>query len=71
MSTDPYITELETRIAFLEDNLDAISLEAHRLAQANDKLNSEVQALAKLVKPMLQQLSQLGGADDSTPPPHY
>lgn len=71
MTTDPYITELETRIAFLEDSLDALSLEAHRLSQANDKLNTELHALAKLVKPLMQQMSQLGGADDNSPPPHY
>lgn len=71
MTTDPYITELETRIAFLEDSLDALSLEAHRLSQANDKLNNELHALAKLVKPLMQQMSQLGGADDNSPPPHY
>lgn len=71
MTTDPYITELETRIAYLEDNLDTLSLEVHRLSQANDKLNHELHALATLVKPLMQQMSQLGGADDNTPPPHY
>jgi SlyX protein len=71
MSMDPYITELETRIAFLEDSLDTLNLETHRLSQANDKLNSELHALAKIVKPMMQQLSELGGSDDSAPPPHY
>jgi uncharacterized coiled-coil protein SlyX len=71
MTTDPYITELETRITFLEDSLDALSLETHRLSQANDKLNNELHALAKLVKPLMQQMSQLGGADDNSPPPHY
>ena len=71
MTMDPYITELETRIAFLEDSLDALNLEAHRLSQANDKLNTELHALATLVKPLMQQMSQLGGADDNSPPPHY
>lgn len=71
MSQETDIHELETRIAFLEDQIDHLNAETHRLQQTTDRLTQELHALAHWVKPMVQHLSHLGEADDSAPPPHY
>ncbi len=71
MSHETDIHELETRIAFLEDQIDQLNAQAHRLQQTNDRLTQELHALAKWIKPMMQHFSELGEVDDSAPPPHY
>ena len=71
MTQDLNITDIETRFAFLEDQLDALNSEALRLAKQNDTLQKEMHALANLVKPMMMQISQIGTVQDQDPPPHY
>lgn len=71
MTQDLNITDIETRFAFLEDQLDALSNEALRLSKQNDILRKEMHALANLVKPMMMQISQIGTTEDQGPPPHY
>jgi uncharacterized coiled-coil protein SlyX len=71
MGQDSTVSDLEIRIAFLEDQIDALNREVIRLNRDRDKLTEELHALANLVRPLIEQTSQLGGADDSVPPPHY
>jgi SlyX protein len=71
MSQDSTVSDLEMRIAFLEDQIDALNREVVSLNRDRDKLTEELHALATLVRPLIEQMSQLGGADDAAPPPHY
>ena len=71
MGQDSTVSDLEIRIAFLEDQIDALNREVVSLNRDRDKLTEELQVLANLVRPLVKQMSQLGGADDSAPPPHY
>ena len=71
MSQDTTIADLEFRIAYLEDQIDALNREVVRLNRDRDQLTEELHALANVVRPLIEQISQLGGSDDSAPPPHY
>lgn len=71
MSKDSTLSDLEIRIAFLEDQIDALNREVVSLNRDRDKLTEELQALAHLIRPLIAQTSSLGGTDDSAPPPHY
>ena len=71
MSQDSTICDLEIRIAFLEDQIDVLTSEVVSLNRNHDKLKEELRALANLVRPLIEQSSQLGGVNDSAPPPHY
>ena len=71
MGQDSTVSDLEIRIAFLEDQIDALNREVVTLNRDCDKLTEKVHALANLVRPLIKQMSQLGAADDSAPPPHY
>ena len=71
MGQDSTVSDLEIRIAFLEDQIDALNREVISLNRDRDKLTEELLALANLVRPLIEQMSQLGGEDDSVPPPHY
>ena len=71
MSQDTTVADLEFRIAYLEDQIDALNREVVRLNRDRDQLTEELHALANVVRPMIEQMSQLGGSDDSAPPPHY
>ena len=71
MSQDPILSDLETRIAFLEDQIDTLNHEIVFLNRDREKLTKELQALANLVRPLIDQMSQLDVADDSNPPPHF
>jgi uncharacterized coiled-coil protein SlyX len=71
MGQDSTVSDLEIRIAFLEDQIDALNQEVISLNRDRDKLTEELHALGNLVRPLIEQMSQLGGEDDSVPPPHY
>ena len=71
MSQDTTVTDLEFRIAYLEDQIDALNREVVRLNRDRDQLTEELHALANVVRPLIEQMSQLGASDDSAPPPHY
>jgi uncharacterized coiled-coil protein SlyX len=71
MGQDSTVSDLEIRIAFLEDQIDALNREVVSLNRDRDKLTEELHVLANLVRPLVKQMSQLGGADESAPPPHY
>ena len=71
MSQDTPIADLEFRIAYLEDQIDALNREVVLLNRDRDQLTEELHALANAVRPLIEQMSQLGASDDSAPPPHY
>ncbi len=71
MSQDTTVADLEFRIAYLEDQIDALNSEVVRLNRDRDQLNEELHAFANVVRPLIEQMSQLGASDDSAPPPHY
>ena len=71
MSQDTTVADLEFRIAYLEDQIDALNREVVRLNSDRDQLTEELHALANVVRPLIEQMSQLGASDDSAPPPHY
>ena len=71
MSQDLILSDLETRIAFLEDQIDTLNHEIVFLNRDREKLTKELQALANLVRPLIDQMSQLDVAHDSNPPPHF
>ena len=71
MSQDQILSDLETRIAFLEDQVDTLNNEIVSLNRDREKLTKELQALAYLVRPLIDQMSQLDVADDRNPPPHF
>lgn len=71
MSQDTTVADLEFRIAYLEDQIDTLNREVVRLNRDRDQLTEELHALANVVRPLIEQMSQLGASDDSAPPPHY
>jgi uncharacterized coiled-coil protein SlyX len=71
MSQDTTVADLEFRIAYLEDQIDALNREVVRLNRDRDQLTEELHALANIVQPLIEQMSQLGASNDSAPPPHY
>jgi uncharacterized coiled-coil protein SlyX len=71
MSQDTTVAAFEFRIAYLEDQIDALNREVVRLNRDRDQLTEELHALAKVVRPLIEQMPQLGASDDSAPPPHY
>ena len=71
MSQDSILSDLETRIAFLEDQIDALNREIVSLNCDREKLMKELQALANLVRPLIDQISQYDIIDNNEPPPHY
>ena len=71
MSQDTTVADLEFRSAYLEDQIDALNREVVRLNRDRDQLTEELHALANVVRPLIEQMSQLGASDDSAPPPHY
>ncbi len=70
MSQDTTVADLEFRIAYLEDQIGALNREVVRLNRDRDQLTEELHAFANLVRPLIEQMSQLGASDDSVPP-HY
>ena len=71
MNQDSTLSDLEIRIAFLEDQIDTLNHEIVSLNRDREKLMKELQALANLVRPLVDQISQLDFIDDGAPPPHY
>ncbi len=71
MSQDTTVAVFEFRIAYLEDQIDALNSEVVRLNRDRDQLTEELHALANVIRPLIEQMPQLGASNDSAPPPHY
>ena len=68
MSQDTTVADLEFRIAYLEDQIDALNREVVLLNRDRDQLTEELHALANVVRPLIEQITQLSASDDSAPP---
>ncbi|MFC2974105.1 SlyX family protein [Azotobacter bryophylli] len=68
MSLEMRITELETRLAFQDDTIQALNDELVAQQRLIERLQLQVEALAKRQQELLDEL---GPAEDEAPPPHY
>ncbi|PTU72765.1 SlyX family protein [Pseudomonas mangrovi] len=69
MSLEQRIDDLESRLAFQDDTLQTLNEVVFAQQQAIERLEMQLQALAKR---QAEVLGQLGGADqEEAPPPHY
>jgi len=63
------LIEVETRLAFQEDTLQALNAVVARQQQAIDQLRREIEALRDQLKAMAPGL--VASRSEETPPPHY
>lgn len=68
MSLEMRITELETRLAFQDDTIQALNDVLVAQQRLVERLQLQVEALAKRQQELLEQL---GPEEDEEPPPHY
>lgn len=68
MSLEARITELETRLAFQDDTIQALNDELVGQQRVLERLQLQVAALAKRQEEMQ---SGFGISEDEAPPPHY
>lgn len=68
MSLEMRITELETRLAFQDDTIQALNDELVAQQRLIERLQLQVEALAKRQQELLDEL---GPTEDEAPPPHY
>lgn len=72
MTTTTASTELEIRLAFLEDQLDQLSAELAQQQRHSARLADELILLTRLIKPMIDQSNPNAPTHlDQEPPPHY
>lgn len=69
MSLEMRVMELETRLAFQDDTIQALNDEIVAQQRIVERLQMQVAALARRQEELL---SQFGASDsDEAPPPHY
>lgn len=68
MSLEMRINELETRLAFQDDTIQALNDVLVMQQRVVERLQLQLAALAKRQEELL---GQFGGGDDDVPPPHY
>ena len=69
MSPEQRIDDLESRLAFQDDTLQTLNEVVFAQQRAIERLELQLQALAKR---QAEVFGQLGGADqEEAPPPHY
>lgn len=71
MSLDARVVELETRLAFQDDTLQALNDVVAAQQRQIDLLEMKLAALAKRQQELGESIGSGGGADDEAPPPHY
>lgn len=69
MDMDARMIELETRLAFQEDSIQALSDELARQQKETDLLRRQLTALLRRQEELQGQLP--GELQDESPPPHY
>lgn len=69
MSLEERMTELESRQAFQDDTLQTLNEVLFAQQRALERLELQVQALARRQEELLGQLG--GGEEEDAPPPHY
>ena len=70
-NSEQRITELETRIVFLEDTIDTMNTELSNLAADFRMAHEALQLLYKKLEQVQSGGSGIRNADEETPPPHY
>ncbi|AOE87025.1 SlyX family protein [Pseudomonas sp. TCU-HL1] len=68
MSLEMRIADLESRLAFQDDTIQALNDVLVEQQRAVDRLQLQLAALAKRQEELL---SQFGSGEDEAPPPHY
>lgn len=69
MSTEQRIIDLEVRLAYQEDSLNALDQVVARQAEQITQLTEMNRELYRRLQDLLDQLDQ--GPSDERPPPHY
>ncbi|BCD84231.1 protein SlyX [Pseudomonas solani] len=69
MSLEERINELETRLAFQDDTIQALNDVLVMQQRVVERLQLQLAALAKRQEELIGQFG--GGGDDDVPPPHY
>ncbi|WP_431482518.1 SlyX family protein [Pseudomonas solani] len=69
MSLEERINELETRLAFQDDTIQALNDVLVLQQRVVERLQLQLAALAKRQEELIGQFG--GGGDDDVPPPHY
>ncbi|MGA4637129.1 SlyX family protein [Pseudomonas solani] len=69
MSLEERINELETRLAFQDDTIQALNDVLVMQQRVVERLQLQLAALAKRQEELVGQFG--GGGDDDVPPPHY
>ncbi|CAN7649421.1 SlyX family protein [Aquipseudomonas alcaligenes] len=69
MSLEERINELETRLAFQDDTIQALNDVLVMQQRVVERLQLQLAALAKRQEELIGQIG--GGGDDDVPPPHY
>jgi SlyX protein len=68
MNLEERINELESRLAFQDDTIQALSDELVAQQRLLERMQMQVAALAKRQE---EAVGQFGISEDETPPPHY
>ncbi len=68
MNLEARVTELESRLAFQDDTIQALSDELVEQHKRIERLQLQLSALARRQEELQ---GQVGIADDEAPPPHY
>ena len=68
MSVEARINELESRLAFQDDTIQALSDELVAQQRLLERMQLQVAALAKRQE---EAAGQFGMSEDEAPPPHY
>ena len=71
MSVDARVVELETRLAFQDDTLQALNDVVAAQQRQIDLLEIKLAALARRQQELGDSIGNGGGADHEAPPPHY
>lgn len=68
MRVDDRVTDLETRMAFQDDTIQALNDVLVKQQQQVDRLQLQMAALLKRYEEMV---GQYGASEEEAPPPHY
>ncbi|WP_208845533.1 SlyX family protein [Azotobacter salinestris] len=69
MSLETRINDLETRLAFQDDTIQALNDVLVAQQRVVERLQMQLEALAKRQQELIDELGSVD--DDGTPPPHY
>ncbi len=65
------IVDLEARVAFQEDTIDALNAQVAEQGRQLDELRTQMQALYQKMDNLMYEWEQVGGGISQERPPHY